>query len=61
MPNRAASRPMKREKVQRLQSLADRAFDAIEEMIVGGDLAPGALVSESELSQILQDGPDTHT
>ena len=56
MPNRAASRPMKREKVQRLQSLADRAFDAIEEMIVGGDLAPGALVSESELSQILKMG-----
>src|SRR6476660_5127831 len=47
---------MKREKVQRLQSLADRAFDAIEEMIVGGDLAPGALVSESELSQILKMG-----
>ena len=56
MPNRAASRPMKREKVQRLQSLADRAFDAIEEMIVGGDLAPGALVSESELRQILKMG-----
>jgi DNA-binding GntR family transcriptional regulator len=33
---------MKREKVQRLQSLADRAFDAIEEMIVGGDLVPAA-------------------
>jgi DNA-binding GntR family transcriptional regulator len=50
-------RSMKRKKVeQRLQSLADRAFEAIEEMIIGGTLTPGALVSESELSQILEMG-----
>ena len=41
---------------QRPQSLADRAFEEIEEMIVGGRLAPGALISESELCQILEMG-----
>jgi DNA-binding GntR family transcriptional regulator len=41
---------------QRPQSLADRAFEDIEEMIVGGTLAPGALISESELSHILKMG-----
>jgi DNA-binding GntR family transcriptional regulator len=48
---------MKAEKVQqRQQSLADRAFEDIEEMIVGGKLAPGSLISESELSKILKMG-----
>jgi DNA-binding GntR family transcriptional regulator len=41
---------------QRPQSLADRAFDEIEEMIVGGTLSPGALISESELSRMLKTG-----
>jgi DNA-binding GntR family transcriptional regulator len=41
---------------QRPLSLTDRAFQEIEEMIVGGALAPGALVSESELSKILKMG-----
>ena len=48
---------MKAEKVQqRQQSLADRAFESIEEMIVGGTVAPGSLISESELSKILKMG-----
>jgi DNA-binding GntR family transcriptional regulator len=48
---------MKGERVQqRPQSLADRAFEDIEEMIVGGKLAPGSLISESELSKLLQMG-----
>jgi DNA-binding GntR family transcriptional regulator len=48
---------MKAEKLQqRQQSLADRAFEDIEEMIVGGKLAPGALISESELSRTLRMG-----
>jgi DNA-binding GntR family transcriptional regulator len=38
------------------QLLADRAFEEIEEMIVGGTLAPGALISESELGHILKMG-----
>lgn len=42
--------------IQQRQSLADRAFEEIEEMIVGGRLAPGALISESELSQVLKMG-----
>ncbi len=37
--------------IQQPQSLADRAIEKIEEMIVGGRLAPGALVSESEVSE----------
>jgi DNA-binding GntR family transcriptional regulator len=41
---------------QRPLSLADRAFEEIEEMIVGGRLAPGGLISESELGQILKMG-----
>jgi DNA-binding GntR family transcriptional regulator len=50
-------RPVNPEKVpQPRQSLADRAFEEIEEMIVVGKLAPGALVSESELSQVLKMG-----
>jgi DNA-binding GntR family transcriptional regulator len=48
---------MRAEKVQQRQpSLADRAFESIEEMIVGGSLAPGSLISESELSKILKMG-----
>jgi DNA-binding GntR family transcriptional regulator len=51
------ARPAHPEKtIQQRQSLADRAFGEIEEMIVGGKLAPGALVSESELSQVLKMG-----
>jgi DNA-binding GntR family transcriptional regulator len=51
------ARGMKPEKArQRQQSLADRAFADIEEMIVGGTLAPGSLISESELSKILKMG-----
>jgi DNA-binding GntR family transcriptional regulator len=51
------ARPVHPERtIQQRQSLADRAFEEIEEMIVGGRLAPGALVSESELSQILKMG-----
>jgi DNA-binding GntR family transcriptional regulator len=42
--------------IQQRRSLADRAFEEIEEMIVGGRLAPGALVSESELSRFLRWG-----
>jgi DNA-binding GntR family transcriptional regulator len=41
---------------QRQPSLADRAFESIEEMIVGGTVAPGSLISESELSKILKMG-----
>jgi DNA-binding GntR family transcriptional regulator len=47
---------MGRKPVERPQSLADRAFEEIEEMIVGGTLAPGALISESELSRMLKMG-----
>jgi DNA-binding GntR family transcriptional regulator len=51
------TRPVKAEKgEQRQQSLADRAFESIEEMIVGGMLAPGSLISESELSKLLKMG-----
>jgi DNA-binding GntR family transcriptional regulator len=51
------ARAIKAEKVQqRQQSLADHAFQGIEEMIVGGMLAPGSLISESELSKILKMG-----
>ena len=51
------ARAVKADKVQqRQQSLADRAFEDIEEMIVGGKLAPGSLISESELSKILKMG-----
>ena len=51
------ARAMKAERVhQGRQSLADRAFESIEEMIVGGTLAPGSLISESELSKILKMG-----
>ena len=35
------------------QSLADRAYSALEELIVTLRLAPGSAVSESELSQRL--------
>jgi DNA-binding GntR family transcriptional regulator len=50
-------RPVNPERVvARQQSLADRAFEEIEEMIVGGRLAPGTLVSESELSSVLKMG-----
>jgi DNA-binding GntR family transcriptional regulator len=50
-------RPRKADKEQqRPQSLADRAFEEIEEMIVGGTLAPGTLISESELGQHLKMG-----
>jgi DNA-binding GntR family transcriptional regulator len=41
---------------QRQPSLADRAFESVEEMIVGGTVAPGSLISESELSKILKMG-----
>jgi DNA-binding GntR family transcriptional regulator len=52
-----AVRPRKEDKgQQRPLSLADRAFEEIEEMIVGGTLAPGALISESELGQKLKMG-----
>src|SRR5437763_13804180 len=47
---------MTEKQVRRPQSLADRAFGEIEEMIVGGALAPGALISESELSRMLKMG-----
>jgi DNA-binding GntR family transcriptional regulator len=47
---------MGRKPIERPQSLADRAFEEIEEMIVGGILAPGALISESELSRTLKMG-----
>ena len=51
------ARAVRAEKVQQRQpSLADRAFESIEEMIVGGTLAPGSLISESELSKILNMG-----
>jgi DNA-binding GntR family transcriptional regulator len=51
------ARAVRAEKVQQRQpSLADRAFESIEEMIVGGTLAPGSLISESELSKILKMG-----
>jgi DNA-binding GntR family transcriptional regulator len=51
------ARSRKAEKLQqRPHSLADRAFEDIEEMIVGGKLAPGALISESELSRTLKMG-----
>jgi DNA-binding GntR family transcriptional regulator len=51
------TRPVKAEKGgQRQPSLADRAFESIEEMIVGGMLAPGSLISESELSKLLKMG-----
>jgi DNA-binding GntR family transcriptional regulator len=51
------ARAMKPERTrQRQQSLADRAFADIEEMIVGGRLAPGSLISESELGKILKMG-----
>jgi DNA-binding GntR family transcriptional regulator len=50
-------RPRKEAKApQRPLSLADRAVEEIEEMIVGGTLAPGALISESELGQLLKMG-----
>src|SRR6516165_10928662 len=53
----AMARAMKAERVhQGRRSLADRAFESIEEMIVGGTLAPGSLISESELSKILKMG-----
>jgi len=42
--------------IERPQSLADRAFKEIEELIVGGALAPGALISESEFSRMLKMG-----
>jgi DNA-binding GntR family transcriptional regulator len=41
---------------QRVRSLADAAFEAIEEMIVTRRLAPGAMVSESELAAELSMG-----
>jgi len=48
---------MKTEKVQQRQpSLADRAFEGIEEMIVCGILTPGSFISESELGKILKMG-----
>ncbi len=47
---------MGRKPIEQPQSLADRAFEEIEEMIVGGVLAPGALISESELSRMLKMG-----
>jgi DNA-binding GntR family transcriptional regulator len=51
------ARAVRAEKVQQRQpSLADRAFESIEEMIVGGTFAPGSLISESELSKILKMG-----
>src|SRR5262249_6240153 len=53
----SVARSMQAEKLKaRPQSLADRAFDDIEEMIVGGKLAPGALISESELTRTLKLG-----
>ena len=41
---------------QRPRSLADRAYEAIEEMIVTRRLEPGAIVSESELGTELELG-----
>jgi len=41
---------------QRVRSLADVAFEAIEEMIVTRRLAPGAMVSENELGTELSMG-----
>ena len=52
MDQRNAPRPSQ----ERPRSLADVAFDAIEEMIITRRLAPGAMVSENELAAELSMG-----
>jgi len=48
-----AGRPARRKADAMEQSLTDRAYDALEEMIVTLQLAPSSAVSEAELSQRL--------
>lgn len=56
VPAAAPARPILRKPVQSEQTLTDRAYDTLEEMIVTLQLAPGAAVSEAELSQRLAIG-----
>ena len=52
----ARPKPTRRKLGQAEQTLTDRAYGALEEMIVTLQLAPGAAVSEAELSQRLAIG-----
>lgn len=56
VPPRRSLRATKRKTALVAQTLTDRAYAALEEMIVTLQLAPGSAVSEAELSQRLRIG-----